>query len=493
MNRLSLKFASSMALIFIIVNILFAAFNVQRAEASGTIYVRANGLVEGTDKVVSLDNVTYTFTDDIVNQSVVVERDNIVVDGLDHTVQGSGASFLYSKGIELVGRNNITIKNMKIKGFFWGVYLSSSSNNTLSGNNIKNNSYSGITLEYSSNNSVAGNNIENNTYGIYLYQSSNNGISGNNIKNNSFVGIYLWFSSNNNISEDMITNSSDGIDIEGSSNNTISGESIANNNIGIVLYSSSNYIVISENNIIDNSEGIELWVSSNGSFFHNNFINNTQQAHIAMFGYSNSWGNGYPSGGNYWSDYKGTDSDYDGIGDTSYVIDDNNQDNYPLMGMFSSFNTSYGYSVDFVSNSSISYVQFVVSGSIEHPEYPPVGILFFNVSGATSTQGFVRVCIPKVLINGSYILWFDGHESTTYPHLRELPCSNETYGYLYINYTHSEHDIMVWGTTMIPEFPSFPILLLFMLETLSAIIFYGRKRTKIIFNKTNQCKYTLRN
>jgi hypothetical protein len=52
------------------------------------------------------------------------------------------------------------------------------------------------------------------------------------------------------------------------------------------------------------------------------------------------WDNGYPSGGNYWSNYDGTDSysgpcqnvtGSDGVGDTPYVIDGSNQDNYPLM------------------------------------------------------------------------------------------------------------------------------------------------------------------
>jgi len=46
----------------------------------------------------------------------------------------------------------------------------------------------------------------------------------------------------------------------------------------------------------------------------------------------NIWDNG--SEGNYWSNYNGTDSNGDGVGDTPYVIDENNQDNYPLMEQF---------------------------------------------------------------------------------------------------------------------------------------------------------------
>jgi len=75
-------------------------------------------------------------------------------------------------------------------------------------------------------------------------------------------------------------------------------------------------------------------------FYHNNFVNNTQEVSLATPNLNLTWDDGYPSGGNYWSDYNGTDkfsgpfqneSGSDGIGDTPYVIDENNRDNYPFM------------------------------------------------------------------------------------------------------------------------------------------------------------------
>jgi hypothetical protein len=48
----------------------------------------------------------------------------------------------------------------------------------------------------------------------------------------------------------------------------------------------------------------------------------------------NDWDITVGGKGNYWSDYAGTDDDGDGIGDTPYIIDINNQDNYPLMTEF---------------------------------------------------------------------------------------------------------------------------------------------------------------
>jgi len=81
--------------------------------------------------------------------------------------------------------------------------------------------------------------------------------------------------------------------------------------------------------------------SADNWFYHNNFIDNTQQVYFYYSGYANTWDDGYPSGGNYWSDYSerspdASEIDGSGIWDTPYVIDENNQDNYPVVPEFSS-------------------------------------------------------------------------------------------------------------------------------------------------------------
>ena len=80
------------------------------------IYIRADGSVEPSNASISnFENNYYAFTADIYG-SIVIERDNIVVDGVNYILQGYNAS--NSKGVDLSARSNVTITNMELENFF---------------------------------------------------------------------------------------------------------------------------------------------------------------------------------------------------------------------------------------------------------------------------------------------------------------------------------------------------------------------------------------
>jgi len=452
-------------------------------ERTRTIYIRADGSIDPPDApILSFDNATYTFTGNI-NDSIVIERDNILIDGAGYTVEGTGITYM---GINLTSRSNVTIKNMTIKAFDTGIRLDSSSNNRISGSNISNNRF-GISFISSSSNTIHNDTLSNNEYdGMFFSSSDNNTLYDNMLSNNEWAGICLDHSSANALYGNTLSGNYDGIiAYNNSSNNRLYGNTVLDTIYrGISLATSSgNNTVYS--NIISNSEryGIMLYLSDNNSFygniisenkwdgilvvnssdnmfFHNYFSNrvggenNTMQAYVYEDGRTNTWDIGYPSGGNYWSDYDGLDSDADGIGDTEYVIDTDNIDHYPLMGMFSDFNSTSECCVQTICNSSI--FDFQSNGTS----------ISFNVTGEDSTAGFCRICIPTALMNATYRVFVNDTEVPC----NLLPCSNTNHSYLYFTYSHSSEQIVI-----VPEFPSFMILPLFMLSTMLAVAFMQRK------------------
>jgi parallel beta-helix repeat protein len=258
-------------------------------------------------------------------------------------------------------RNNILKGNNVISNSEDGILIASGDYNIITNNNVSWNKYSGIGLSNSHGNIIIVNNIiSNNGRGLKIYGSDNNIITNNNIRSNNYNGIdlrqYSYYNNikNNNIisnrygiylegeinynnitDNNIILNRRDGIYIYHSNNNIIRGNNISSNKEnGIYFRDSTDYNRIIGNNITSNKEtGIYIcyryYFSDNNTIYHNNFINNTQNAYDEG---NNTWDNGYPSGGNYWDDYNGTDSDGDGIGDTPYDISgDNNKDMYPLM------------------------------------------------------------------------------------------------------------------------------------------------------------------
>jgi parallel beta-helix repeat protein len=292
---------------------------------------------------------------------------------------------------------------------------------------------SAIRVERSSGVVITYNKITENTNGIGLFSSSNNVISSNTIFYNEFYGVEFFSSNNNVISGNVISNNYDGVYLSSSGGAVFSGNTITNNKFYGVEFFSSNNNVISGNVISNNyDEGICLTFSSNNIFYHNSF-NNTNQVRSGL---TNFWN--YDGEGNYWSDYNftGGDLNNDGIGDKPYVINVNNQDNCPLMGMFSGFNISFKgeiYHVGIISNSTISDFGFIIGAETGNR------IMLFSVGGEGGTVGFCRVMIPAEFMDYPFIVLVDEEEVIS----TLLGVSNATYSYLYFTYIHSSHNITI--------------------------------------------------
>lgn len=154
--------------------------------------------------------------------------------------------------------------------------------------------------------------IRNCHVGISLNQATNCIIANNTITGTSELipqqvtaGIYVWEGNHSVITGNRLADNYNGIYICYDSENTIVGNSITNSASTAILF----------------------WNTSQNTFYHNSFNNKVQV--FTNEPSVNVWSSGEK--GNYWSGYNGHDSNGDGIGDTPYAIDGNQQDDYPSM------------------------------------------------------------------------------------------------------------------------------------------------------------------
>jgi parallel beta-helix repeat protein len=297
MSRNGTVLIGLLLLSFVVVS--FQTIGMVKAET--TIYIKADGTVEGTDKIQRDGNV-YTLTDNIdvykgsvpFGAGIKVERNDVVIDGCGYSIQAQ--EYVYS-GIDLAGRSNVTIKNMQIRDFNHGFYLDESSGNTISGNDISGTNSRGYPVGLwvwnSSNNNIIGNKItDHNEYGILFHFSNSKIVSGNNITNNN-CGIYFESSSNNILRNNHLNENKESThlafhvlsdvvqDIDAS--NIIDGKpayywvnqqnKIVPADAGFVGIINCTNITVQNLNISNNPEGILLVSTTDSMITHNNIEN----------------------------------------------------------------------------------------------------------------------------------------------------------------------------------------------------------------------------
>jgi parallel beta-helix repeat protein len=297
---------------------------------------------EAIDAPETLDGHTISVDANTYYEAIVVSKSlNLVGRDREATIIDGSESMT----VVLVKANYVGISNFTVQNSLRNVLVPS---NIAAGKPA-----GGIALDGCVSCTIANNTIEQCAAGVVIcIGSGNNIITGNIVHGGEFpaFGITDWAGPETPVGGNSISfNRIEGFEMSGillddTTNDEIHENRILSNNCGIALGGSNNKIT---QNIIKGSKeyGI-LSLSSDNIVCHNDFIDNAVHVYIdPAYPSTNTWDDGYPSGGNYWSDYTGVDECWgenqdgddsgDMIGDTPYVIDENNQDKYPLMGRWS--------------------------------------------------------------------------------------------------------------------------------------------------------------
>ena len=484
------------------------------------IVILDDGSINLSTAPIQRDRNVYRLTDNIEGHTIAIQRDNVILDGNGYTLQGNGNS----TGVFIKNQNNVTVRNMKIRSYSigiriltdvymeitgnhkieensitdtnQGIYILHCSNNVLKNNHLNN--AGSITVSYSpmysditsfindinSSNTVNGKpiiywinqhyktvpqgagqinlinctnikvqdqNLAYNNHGIMLVYTNHSTITRNNIATNNDHGVYIYKSSDNTITENKIRdNGDDGVHVRYSTKNTISGNTITVNNHGIYFYhSSQNNIYI--NSFTLNNQGIYISGSpSTNNSITDNVINENNEYGITL---------------SYSSGNKITENYVERNGKGIFLEDSSNN---KIIGNTIKENDGWAIRLEDEQRDNIIYHNYFIENKVEEG-------LQVSIPGLWT---------PQTWDPGNPNIWDDGKKGnywsdylTRYPNATVI---NETgIGDIpfYINPNNIDNYPII-EDDVIPEFPSWITLPLFLISTFVIILIRQRFNIK---------------
>lgn len=237
----------------------------------------------------------------------------ISIDADNVTFDGSNASFIGNDttsgkyGLIMTGRANVTVKNIRLSGYFYGFKVETSSNIVIQDSVANYNRRTdgnflyiniafpgeggGIVFNNVANSTVKNNVLNNQNTGIHLFNSSNNTIENNHAGFNKTWGVALFGSVNNSVIQNDTQHVNRCIDggcdsagillVQGSDNNLIEGNNMNYSGDGFFLGNGTAPVTTNNNNLVRNNvanfspnNGYEATFSTGNLFLSNEAVDN---------------------------------------------------------------------------------------------------------------------------------------------------------------------------------------------------------------------------
>ena len=245
----------------------------------------------------------------------------VMVNGLDGAViEGNDIANCSYNGVVVMSCGNVRIENNSLRHCGRGIYLQDNNSDvSISGNDVSD-CYAGVT--FAIHKFWYQKDADSPMQEFDYYQMERLTVRDNYLHNNTGYGIHCNLTSTQPHPISFLT----------ATNNTI-----VQNGVGLFLKQTLDAMV-SGNRFALNVAGMYSLDNMGARIWGNSFFNNLLQAHDD-YNTASFWNVGYPTGGNNWSDYVGSDEfsgpsqdipGSDGIGDVPHVIYVSARDDYPL-------------------------------------------------------------------------------------------------------------------------------------------------------------------